>query len=595
MTTYSAPLRDISFVLHELLDIGQFRQIAPFEAATPDVVDAVLDGAAKLCERALFPINGTGDEEGCRFENGVVRTPSGFRDAYRAFAEGGWTSLACDPAFGGQGLPEVLNIALAEMACSSNLAFYTYPALSHAAYALIATHGSDEIKRAFLSKLVDGRWSGTMCLTEPQCGTDIGLIRTKAVPEPDGSYRLSGTKMFVTAGDHDLTENIVHLVLARLPKAAPGTMGLSLFLVPKLLVNPDGSLGPRNGVSCTSIEEKMGIHASATCVLNFDEATGYLIGRKGRGLRCMLTMMNIARLTVGVQGLGLAETAYQSARAYAKERLQGRAIAGAQYPDQAADPIIVHPDVRRMLLTMKAYNESARALAYWVALNVDLSRHHSDPAVRHEAEELVQLLTPVVKAFFTDYGFEATNLGLQVFGGHGYMRGHGMEQLVRDARIGQLYEGTNGIQALDLVRRKVVAKSGIMLRRFFDPIDQFINERKNHLQMREFTVPLARALNRLRQVTAWIADRGAEDPRQAAAAASDYLRLFALVALGSTWARIAEVSKAALGNVGEKRFYEAKIATARFFMRRLLPQTSSLVRTIMSGSGPIMELDAEEF
>ncbi|TFH39952.1 MAG: acyl-CoA dehydrogenase, partial [Lysobacterales bacterium] len=446
MTTYSAPLRDISFVLHELLDIGQFGHTAPFEAATPTVVDAILKGAAKLCEQVLFPINRSGDEEGCHFENGVVRTPSGFQDAYRTFTDGGWTSLACDPAFGGQGLPEVLNFALAEMACSSNLAIYTYPALSHAAYTLISAHGSDEIKRAFLPRLVDGRWSSTMCLTEPQCGTDLGLIGTKAQPEPDGSYKLSGTKIFISGGDHDLTENIVHLVLARLPEAPPGTKGLSLFLVPKFMLNPDGSLGPRNGVSCGSIEKKMGIKASVTCVMNFDDATGYLIGKKRGGLRCMLTMMNIARLTVGVQGLGLAETAYQSARAYARERLQGRAITGAQYPDRPADPIIVHPDVRRMLLTMKAYNEGARALAYWVALRVDLSRHHPDPEARQEAEDLVQLMTPVVKSFFTDYGFEVTNLGLQIFGGHGYIREHGMEQLVRDARIGQLYEGTNGIQ-----------------------------------------------------------------------------------------------------------------------------------------------------
>ncbi len=595
MTTYSAPLRDISFVLHELLDIGQFSHTAPFEAATHSVVDAILGAAARLCEQVLLPINRSGDEEGCRLENGVVRTPAGFREAYRAFAEGGWTSLACDPAFGGQGLPEVINFAVAEMACSSNLAFYTYPALSHAAYTLIGAHGSDEIKRAFLPRLVDGSWSSTMCLSEPHCGTDLGLIRTKAQPESDGAYKLSGTKIFISGGDHDLTENIIHLVLARLPQAPPGTQGLSLFLVPKYLVNADGSLGPRNGVSCGSIENKMGINASVTCVMNFDGATGYLIGKKRRGLHCMLSMMNIARLTVGVQGLGLAETAYQRARAYARERLQGRALTGARCSNRQADPIIVHADVRRMLLTMKAYNEGARALAYWVALQIDLSRHHPDPEARQEAEDLVQLMTPVVKSFFTDYGFEATNLGLQIFGGHGYIREHGIEQLVRDARVGQLYEGTNGIQALDLAGRKIVMKSGRLLRRFFDPIDQFINEHINHSQMREFTLPLAQAFAKLQQVTAWVVEQGARDPRQTAAAASDYLRLFALVALGSAWAKIAKVSYAALDNAGEKRFYEGKIITARFYMRRLLPQTSYLVRAITSGSGPIMELDAEAF
>jgi alkylation response protein AidB-like acyl-CoA dehydrogenase len=595
MATYSAPLRDIYFVLHELLDIGQLSPIAAFEAATRDVVDAALKEAAKLCERVLFPLNRSGDEEGCHFENGVVRTPSGFKDAYRTFAEGGWTSLACDSAHGGQGLPEVVNCALTEMACSSNLAFETYVALSHAAYVLISAHGSDEIKRMFLPRLVDGRWSGTMCLTEPHCGSDLGLIRTKAQPQPDSSYRLTGTKIFISAGEHDLTENILHLVLARLPESPPGTIGLSLFLVPKFLVNSDGSLGPRNGVSCGSLEKKMGINASATCAMNFEDATGYLIGKRRDGLRSMRTMMNAARLAVGLQGLGLAETAYQSARAYARERLQGRAINGAQCPDRPADPIIVHPDVRRMLLTMKAYNEGARALAYWVGMHVDLSRHHPDPAAREIADDLVQLLIPVVKAFVTDYGFEATNLGLQVFGGHGYIREHGMEQLVRDGRIGQLYEGTNGIQALDLAGHKIAMKSGRLLRHFFDPIDRFINEHRDNTQMQEFVLPLAKAFRELQQVTAWIRDQRTKNRQKLAAAANDYLRLFGLVALGSEWAKIVKIAHTALANTGEKQFYEAKIATARFYMQYLLPQSSSLVTATMSGSGSIMELDAEAF
>ena len=595
MTTYKAPLRDIRFVLHELLDLARLGRLARFDSTTPDVVDPILEGAAMLCERVLFPLNRSGDEEGCHYENGVVRTPSGFQDAYRAFAAGGWTSLACDPAFGGQGLPEVVNLALTEMVCASNLAFATYPVLSHAAYVLISVHGSDQVKRVFLPKMADGRWAGTMCLTEPQCGTDLSLIRTKAQPQLDGSYRVSGTKIFVTGGEHDLTENIVHLVLARSPKAPSGTIGLSLFVVPKFLVNFDGSVGPRNGVSCGSIEKKMGIHASATCVMNFEHATGFLVGERRQGLHCMMTMMNVARLAVGMQGVGLAEIAYQSARAYARERLQGRALTGARDLDRPADPIIVHPDVRRMLLTMKAYNEGARALGYRLGLNVDLSRHHPEPEVRRHAADLVQIMTPVVKAFFTDHAFEATNLGLQIFGGHGYMREHGMEQLVRDARIGQIYEGTNGVQALDLVGRKLSMKGGRLLRRIFDPIDRFIAEYRSQTRMREFVLPLAEAFGKLQQVTTWIADQRAKDRQEAAAAASDYLRLFALVTLGSTWAQIVNTAYAALETTREKQFYEAKIATARFYMQRLLPQASSLAAAIMSGSRPIMDPDANAF
>jgi len=594
MTTYRAPLREIGFVLHELLDIDRLGRLVPFGTATVDVVDAVLQGAARLCEKVLFPLNQIGDEEGCHFENGVVRTPSGFRDAYKIFTEGGWNSLACDPAFGGQGLPEVLNFALAEMACSTNLAFYTYPALSHAAYTLVNAHGSDEMKRTFLPGLVSGRWSGTMCLTEPQCGSDLGLIETKAQPQADGSYKLNGTKIFISAGDHDLTENIIHLVLARPVEAPPGTQGLSLFLVPKFELKPDGSLGPRNGVSCGSIEKKMGIHASATCTMNFDDAAGYLIGKRSRGLVYMRTMMDMARLIVSVQGLALAETAYQSAVAYARERRQGHAIGGMRRLDHAADPIIVHPDVRRMLLTMKAYNESARALVYWVGLHVDVSHHDPDPEARRSAADIVELITPVVKSFLTDYGFEATNLGLQIFGGHGYIRKHGMEQLVRDARVGPLYEGTNGIQAIDLLG-KLAAKSGSAVRRFFDLIDRFIDQTKDRSDMQEFTRPLAKAHTRLQRMTAWIVDQCATNPQSAVAAASDYLRLFALVALASMWARIVETSKAALAKTPDDSFYQAKIATARFYMRYILPQSSSLVRAMISGCRLMTELDAEAF
>jgi 3-(methylsulfanyl)propanoyl-CoA dehydrogenase len=595
VATYTAPLRDIRFVLHDLLGVRQLSALAPFTAATPDIIDAVLEQAAKLCEDVLLPLNRRGDEQGCTFDNGVVRTPAGFREAYRAFAEGGWTSLAADSAYGGQGLPQLLNFILFEIVCSASVAFGTYPALSEAAGLLLATHASEEIKRTYLPPLIDGRWSGTMCLTEPQCGTDLGLVRTRAVPRDDGSYCLSGTKTFVTAGEHDLTENIVHTVLARLPGGRPGSKGLSLFLVPKFLASADGLPHPRNSVRCGGIEHKMGLHASATCVMNFDDAVGYLVGEPHCGLRCMFTMMNFARLAVGMQGLGLAETAYQSAAAYARERLQGRAFAGARRPDAPADPIIVHPDVRRMLLTIRACTEGARALACWTALHMDLARHHPEAGVRQEADDLVQLMTPVIKAFFTDIGFEAANLGLQIYGGHGYIRDHGMEQLVRDARVGQIYEGTNGVQALDLAGRKLGQHYGRLLRRVFHPIDRFIADRSDAPVLREFVAPLANAFNRLQRATAWMAEQGARDPVESASAATEYLRLLGLVAVGFMWARMAEAAHAALACGSDTRFYATKIATARFFMLRLLPQTSSLFAAIMSGSRPIMDLPEECF
>ena len=596
MATYTAPLRDIRFVLYDLLDVRQLSALAPFNAATPDIIDAVLEQAAKLCEDVLLPLRRSGDEQGCNFDNGVVRTPAGFREAYRVFAEGGWTSLAADPAYGGQGLPQLLNFILFEIVCSANVAFGTYPALSEAAGLLLTTHASEEIKRTYLPPLIDGRWSGTMCLTEPHCGTDLGLVRTRAMPRGDGSYCLTGAKAFVTAGEHDLTENIIHNVLARLPGGPPGSKGLSLFLVPKFLVSADGLLYSRNSVRCGGIEHKMGLHASATCVMNFDDAVGYLVGEPHGGMRCMFTMMNFARLAVGMQALGVAETAYQSAAAYARERLQGRAFAGARRPGAPADPIIVHPDVRRMLLTIRACTEGARALACWTALHMDLARHHPEADVRQEADDLVQLMTPVIKAFLTDIGFEAANLGLQIYGGHGYIRDHGMEQLVRDARVGQIYEGTNGVQALDLAGRKLGQHYGRLLRRVFHPIDRFIADHSDVPVLQEFVAPLAKAFNRLQRATAWMAEQGAHDPVELASGATEYLRLLGLVAVGFMWARMAETAHTALVNGGsDTRFCTTKIATARFFMLRLLPQTSSLLATIMSGSGPIMDLPEECF
>src|ERR671918_157773 len=596
MTTYSAPLRDMRFVLHELLEVGRLASLPGYAEATPDLIDAVLEEGAKLAENVLFPLNRSGDEEGCTFENGVVRTPKGFKEAYDQFAQGGWVGLAADPAFGGQGLPAVVKVVVDEMVCSANLSFGTYPGLSGGAYKAIEHHADEALKALYLPRLVDGSWSGTMCLTEPQCGTDLGLIRTRAEPAGDGRYSITGTKIFISAGEHDLTENIIHLVLARLPDAPAGIKGISLFLVPKFLPR-DGAPGPRNGVRCGGLERKMGIKASATCVMNFDGATGWLIGEPHRGMRAMFTMMNEARLEVGIQGLGIAETAYQSAVAYARERLQGRALSGAQAPDQPADPIIVHPDVRRMLLTMRASSEGARALAYWIGMSLDLARRHPDPAARQAADDLIALMTPIIKAYFTDQGSTCANLGVQVMGGHGYIREWGMEQLVRDARITQLYEGANGIQALDLVGRKLPAHYGRYLRSFFHPVMAFIEQHQMNAALADFVLPLAKAYARLQQVTLHLAQQGLRDPNEAAAASYDYLRLFALVAMAWLWVRMVEVAKAKLaaGADGDAAFYEAKVKTARFFMTKMLPESGALLAQIMAGGKPLMDFEEAAF
>jgi 3-(methylsulfanyl)propanoyl-CoA dehydrogenase len=595
MVTYRAPLEDLRFVLYELHDYaGRVAALPGCEEATAELVDAVLEEAARFCENELLPLNQPGDAAGCSFENGVVRTPAGFKEAYRAFREGGWTGLACDPAHGGQGLPKTLQFLVSEIICSTNLSFGTYPGLSHGAYHLLERCADAEQKATFLPKLAGGAWSGTMCLTEPQCGTDLGLIRTKAEPAGDGAYKITGTKIFISAGEHDLTENIVHLVLAKLPDAPPGTKGISLFIVPKVLVKADGSLGARNGVACGGIEDKMGIKASATCVLNFDAAEGYLVGAPHSGMRAMFTMMNMARLTVGLQGLGLAEAAYQSAVAYARERLAGRSLSGPKYPDKPADPIIVHPGVRGDLMTMRALTEGARALAFWVALELDRAERHPDPGEREAADDLVALLTPLVKAALTDIGFEVTNLGMQTFGGHGYIRDNGMEQLVRDARIAQIYEGTNGIQALDLVGRKLGQDYGRPLRRFFHPVRAFLEANQANPQLAEFVAPLAKAFGRLQRATLWLAQKGQGDPEEAGAAAGDYLRLFALTAFAYLWARAAAVSLGRVDGLAPE-FYDAKLATARFYMQRILPQTSGLFAAIMAGKQPAMALDAAAF
>ncbi len=595
MAKYQAPLRDMRFVYHELLDAEHLQALPGYEDASAELIDAVLEEAAKICENVLLPLNRSGDEEGCHLEAGEVRTPRGFKQAYKTFAEGGWTAIIGDPAYGGQGLPNTVNVMVQEMICSSNLSFGIYPGLTYGVVHAVSMYGSDALKQTYLPRLVEGRWSGTMCLTEPQCGTDLGLVRTKAVPQDDGSYKISGTKIFISAGDHDLTENIVHLVLARTPDAPKGIKGISLFLVPKFQVNGSGAAGKHNAVSCGALEHKMGIKASSTCVLNFDGASGYLVGELHKGMRAMFTMMNAARLEVGVQGLGLAEAAYQGAVAYARERIQGRALKGARQADKPADPIIVHPDVRRMLLTMRANIEGARALTGWIATQLDVSAKHPDAEERERAQDLVALLTPVVKAFFTDMSFEMTNLGLQVFGGHGYIREHGMEQYVRDARITQLYEGTNGVQALDLVGRKLPAHTGRYLRSFFHPVQAFIDAHEDEQGMDEFVLPLAKAFGRLQRATGWIAQRGLRDPDEAGAAATDYLRLFGLVALGYIWARMAALALAKRDVVENSAFYKAKIQAARFYMQRLLPQTSGLFAAIMAGGSSIMEFDESAF
>ena len=597
MTVYRAPQRDMRFVLHELLGVEQLAELKGYEEVSAELVDQVIEEGAKLCENVLFPINRTGDAAGCVYENGVVRTPEGFKDAYDAFVEGGWTGLAAAPEYGGQGLPKTVKCVIDEMVCSANLAFSTYPGLSGGAYHAISLHADDGLKARYLPKLAGGRWSGTMCLTEPQCGTDLGLIRTRAEPEGDGSYAITGTKIFISAGEHDLSENIIHLVLARLPDAPKGIKGISLFLVPKFLPRPDGEAGPRNGVLCAGIEHKMGLSGSATCVMSFEQATGWLLGEPHRGMRAMFTMMNDARLEVGIQGLGVAETAYQSAVAYARERLQGRALRGAKQPDKAADPILVHPDVRRMLLTMRATTEGARALACWIGMAIDRAAKDPDPGARQAADDLVALMTPIIKAYFTDQGSAVANLGVQIMGGHGYIREWGMEQLVRDARITQLYEGANGIQALDLVGRKLPAHYGRFLRTFFHPVMAFIEQHQADAALAEFVLPLAKAFARLQQITLQVAQAGLRNPDEAGAASSDYLRLFALVAMAFVWARMALVAKARLaaGADGETGFYEAKIRTARFFMTKLLPESGALFAQIMAGGASVMEFEDAAF
>jgi alkylation response protein AidB-like acyl-CoA dehydrogenase len=592
MADYKAPLRDMRFVLNEVFNVAELWAQLPelAEAVDADTALAVLEEAGKVTSRSIAPLSRAADEEGCHWDNGAVRTPAGFIEAYNTYAEGGWVGVGGDPQFGGMGMPKAISAQVEEMVNASSLSFGLYPMLTAGACLSINAHASEALKEKYLPNMYAGVWAGSMCLTEPHAGTDLGIIRTKAEPQADGSYKVSGTKIFITGGEHDLTENIIHLVLAKLPDAPAGPKGISLFLVPKVLVNEDGSLGARNSATCGSIEHKMGIQASATCVMNFDEAVGYIVGEPNKGLAAMFTMMNYERLGVGIQGLASAERSYQNAVEYARDRLQSRAPTGPQAKDKAADPIIVHPDVRRMLLTMKALIEGGRAFSTYVAMQLDSAKYSEDPATRKRSEELVALLTPVAKAFLTDLGLECTVHGQQVFGGHGYIREWGQEQLVRDVRITQIYEGTNGIQALDLMGRKVVASGGAYYKLFSDEIRQFIASADG--QLGEFTKPLGTCLDQLDGLTEWVLEQAKGNPNEIGAASVEYLHAFGYVAYAYMWALMARAAKA---GEGDDAFYSAKLGTARFYFARLLPRLDSLVASVKAGSESLYLLDAEQF
>jgi hypothetical protein len=596
MAQYTPPLRDMRFVLHEVLNAAdELKMLPPHAEVDAATIDAILEEGGKFAAEVVFPLNASGDEEGCTLDQATraVRTPKGFKEAYATYVEGGWPSLTCNPDHGGQGLPVVLNQALFEMLNSANQAWTMYPGLSHGAYACLEAHGSEEQKRTYLPKLTRGEWTGTMCLTESHCGTDLGLLRTKAEPQADGTYKLTGQKIFISAGEHDFTANIIHLVLARLPDAPAGSKGISLFVVPKFKVNADGSLGERNPIYCTALEHKMGINGSATCQIDLEGAVGTLVGKPHKGLAAMFVMMNAARLGVGNQGLGLTEVAYQNAVAYAKDRLQMRALTGPKAPDRPADPIIVHPDVRKMLLTARAYAEGGRALMLWCSLQLDKELTSDDHEERKECADLVALLTPIVKAFLTDNAWIATSHCLQVFGGHGYIRANGMEQYVRDARINMIYEGTNTIQSLDLLGRKVLGDNGAKLRKFGRLVSEFIEEHGTDEAMQEFVNPLADLGDKLTKLTTELGMKAFQNTDEVGGAAVDYLRICGHLVFAYFWARMAKVALARQSS-GDP-FYSAKLATARFYFAKLLPETAGLIRSARTGVAPLMAMDEALF
>jgi len=596
MPQYNAPLRDMQFVLHELLKVEDVLKTLPAHADTNrELIDQVLEEGGKFTSQVLFPLNHSGDREGCRYdkESKSVTPPKGYKEAYKQYVEAGWAALSCDPEFGGQGLPLVMNNSFYEMLNSSNQAWTMYPGLSHGAYECIHAHGSEEQKALYLPRLISGEWTGTMCLTESHCGTDLGMLRSKAEPQADGSYKISGSKIFISAGEHDMSDNIIHLVLARLPDAPQGSKGISLFIVPKFMPNADGSLGSRNPITCGAIEEKMGIHGNATCQMNLDGAVGWLIGEPHKGLNAMFVFMNAARLGVGMQGLGLTEVAYQNALVYAKDRIQMRSLSGVKAPDKAADPIIVHPDVRRMLLTAKAYAEGGRAFCSYVALQLDKELNHPDEEVRKEAADQVALLTPVVKAFITDNAWIATSECLQVYGGHGYISEWGMEQYVRDARINMIYEGTNTIQSLDLLGRKILMDNGAKLKKFGAQVQAFIEDNGTDEAMSEFISPLADIGDKVSKLTMEIGMKAFQNPDEVGAAAVPYLRVVGHLVYAYFFAQMAKIAleKQDSGD----NFYKSKLATARFYFARLLPETATLIRQARSGSANLMALDADLF
>jgi alkylation response protein AidB-like acyl-CoA dehydrogenase len=592
MPDYTAPIRDMQFVLHEVLQVSR-SPVPGYAELEPDFTQAVLDEAGKLAREVLAPLNATGDREGCRLENGVVYTPQGYKAAFEQMKAGGWTGLDCDPDYGGQGLPHLIYCATGEIFAGANMAFNMYQGLTHGACSAVRAHGTDDQKATYLPKMVSCDWTGTMNLTEPHCGTDLGQLRTRAEPLPDGSYKITGQKIFISAGDHDLAENIIHLVLAKAPGGGEGTRGISLFIVPKVLVNADGSLGAGNAVSVGKIEDKMGIHGNATCVMNYDGATGFLLGDLHKGMRAMFTMMNEARLAVGLQGYAVAAAAYQAAAAYAKERLQGRDVTGVKNPGGAADPLIVHPDIRRNLMDQKSFAEGARALTFWGASLIDQSSRAGDDA----AEGLVSLLTPVIKGFLTDKGFDTAVGAQQVWGGHGYIEEQGMSQYVRDARITMIYEGANGVQALDLVGRKLAAEGGKPMMAFFEMVKTFIKDNEGDEALKaQFLDPLKAASKDLQAAAMYFMQTGMKNPHAALAGSYDFMHLFGHVCLGLMWARMARAARGALASgAGDTAFYEAKLATGRYYTARQLPATALHLARIQSGADPVMALPAEAF